>query len=169
MTASHTVPPELLVAQPTDAPWLVEMLRKLPLDTREVKGPGINPYIADNYHVLGLSPEKYQDDTHPHCAIGANAEIKRAGFKPWPRLFAARGMLAWGLPRMTLERGAFVCLDRIDPKEPTVAHGHATCCLGMSKEPGWFYGIGWNQRNQLSADPYEVSRIVGIRVPLTRL
>lgn len=171
-TAEHqrpTVPASLLVAQPSDPPWLKLLLASLHEDTREVKGEGINPYIAGCYQTLGLDPTKHQDDTSPWCAIAACANIKRSGFKPWGRVFAARGMLAWGLPRMTLERGVWVCLDRIDPKEPTVQHGHATCCLGLSETPGWFYGCGGNQHNEMSADAFEIGRVAGIRIPLTKL
>jgi len=146
------------------------MLALAQQDTREVRGPGINPIIASLYETLGLDPKRYQDDTSPWCAIACNAVHERAGWKRWPRVFAARGALAWGAAMDAPRRGCVVVLDRVDPSQPNVKHGHVTLYMGPTEgKPGWFDGCGGNQHNRVCVASYEDARVVGWRVPTVRL
>ena len=153
-----------------DPVWLPAILAATREDTREIKGPGSNAFIAGLYRTLGLDPEKYGDDASPWCAIFANAMLKRSGYRPWVRLFAARGALGWGMPLTSPKRGCVVVLDRVDPKQPNVKHGHVTFYLGETRDrPGWFDGVGGNQRNQVCVASYDSGRVIGWRLPTERL
>lgn len=159
---------QLDVVRPDDPAWLALLLAALHTDTREVPGVGMNPFIAGLYREHGLDPLHYQDDTHPWCAICATGILKRVGYRPWNHIFAARGALDWGQTLKDPVRGCFAILNRIDPKQPNVLHAHVTCYLG-SVDAMHFRGVGGNQHNRLGADPYELSRILGWRMPILKL
>lgn len=142
--------------------WLTLARAELAANTREVKGPGVSPRILSYYETLGVKPEAVDDDGQPWCAVFASAMLKRAGYAPPHRFRAARAFLEWG-ELCEMKPGAVVVLNRVDPKAPTVPHGHVGFYLYTSGGMVWL--LSGNSGNRVSVHHYEPERIVGVRWP----
>lgn len=142
-----------------DEPIWVERARAdLLVDTREVPGVGMNPFIAGLYRELGLTPA--QDDQYPWCAVYMSALMHRCGIKPPARVRAARSFLAWGEPTEP-HVGAVVVLRRGDPTDHV--HGHVGLFVKEDATRVWL--LGGNQHNCVSIHDFDKTRVIGVRRP----
>jgi len=134
--------------------------------TREVVGPGVNAFIESLYRTMG-DTRPVNDDGNPWCAVFANAMNVRGGCTHSPRWRAAQALLGVGDPLPAPKEGCMAILERIDPKEPTVTHGHVTFFVEwIPGRPGWFHGLGGNQHNEVCIAEYDSARVLGWRMPV---
>lgn len=156
--------------------WMDHMLALLLKNTREVKGAGVNEEIRRLYEELGVRPEAVDDDGKPWCGVCGAACIYRAGL-PYPvRFRAALAFGLWGVDS-PLRLGSICVLNRIDPKEPKVPHGHIgfdlvdahnvrTVCAWAKRpipknidDPALIWLVSGNSHNQVDVSGYDPRRL----------
>jgi len=142
-----------------DPPWLALARAELHAQTREIRGPGINPRIASYYETLGVPLARVDDDGDPWCAVFASAMLRRAGVDPPKRFRSARAFMEWGQPGEAVP-GAVCVLWRDDPHGP---HGHVGFFLYA--DASRVYLLGGNQGNEVSVHGYDAARVLGYRRP----
>jgi len=145
----------------TEVPWLLRAREDLRRNTREVPGPGINPWIAQLYRDLRLVPPA-DDSTHAWCAVYANRTLMVCGVRPWRRLQLARGALDWGQPTEFRPGAIGVKRRLVDGKDDGV-HGHVF--FGVEIVGDHVMGLGGNQFNHVSIAPHPLSEMIGWRWP----
>lgn len=124
---------------------------------REIKGPGMNPRIAEYYaHTRGAPPD---DDDVPWCSAFACFCIEAAGFKS-TRSRAARSWLAWGTPLIKPRFGCVMIFARGDG----TAKGHVGFYAGnVSERRCWL--LGGNQGNRVGYQQRDLPKLLGMRWP----
>lgn len=143
----------------TEPPWLLRARQDLKVNTREVPGDGISPFIAQLYRDLRLAV--VDDGVYPWCAVYTSATLVRSGVKPARRVRAARGYLDWG-QTSEARPGAVCVLRRGDPSDHV--HGHVGFFTHLD-DTGRVWLISGNSRNQVAAAAYDPSRILSYRWP----
>lgn len=137
--------------------WLEQAWRELGL--RETEGPGSDPRILSFYEEIG-HPEIASDEV-PWCAAFAGACLERAGERS-TRSLLARSYLSWGEAESNPVLGAVAVLSRsADP-----AQGHVGFVVGSQEDK--ILLIGGNQRNAVTIEAFDRSRLLGLRWPSRR-
>jgi uncharacterized protein (TIGR02594 family) len=140
-------------------PWLDEALKDVGL--KEVPGKRHNPKIVAMFAEAGHAWVK--DDETAWCSAAANAWMSRAGIVGTGSL-AARSWLTWGKSlNKQIRPGAVAVFTRGDPKG---WQGHVAFCTGKETRTH-IEVVGGNQRNAVTTDMYQKSRLLDTRWPST--
>lgn len=142
----------------TDRPaWLDEAWRET--GVREVSGAASNARILQFYRDVGHAT--ITSDAVAWCAAFLGACLERAGFAS-TRSLLARSYLDWGTPLRTPKLGAVAVLSRgSDPGQ-----GHVGFVVGATADH--IYLLGGNQSDAVSVQPFEMSRLLGLRWPVEK-
>lgn len=135
-------------------------LAKAEIGQKEIKGAKDNPVIMKYYSDAGF-PEIKHDET-PWCAGFVGAMLERSGYASAKTLWA-QNYLKWGKKLSTPKLGCVVIFSRGDPRAGT---GHVTFYAGKDGN-GNILCLGGNQSNSVNITPYDPSRLLGYRWPVT--
>ena len=134
------------------APWMI--LAERELGVSEVAGGVHNPRIIAYHSATTL---KATTDEIPWCSSYACWVMEGSGILS-PRSAAARDWLGWGVEIKEPQYGCITVLDRKTRNNPRSAH------VGFfARAP--LYLLGGNQRNRVGVDAFDVSRVLGYRMP----
>ena len=131
---------------------------------KEISGKESNPQLLAL--LQKWLPEAYDDSRTAWCVIYLNEVLERSGIKPFKTL-AARELLkeapaiALKSPRDGFRTGDIVVYWREDKEKSWKGHAH----FYIHDDEKYVYGLGGNQRNEVSVAPYPKSRILGVIDP----
>ena len=137
-----------------NAPWLLVTLAEL--GVKEIAGPEHHPRILE---YLSVCKGGHESDETSWCSAFGCWALEQCGIKS-PRSAVARHWLRYGIPVENPFPGCYAVL----PRGNSSWMGHLTQYVGMSA-PGWFYGCGGNQKNKVGIDKFQMSKVLGWRMP----
>lgn len=124
---------------------------------REIRGPGMNPRIAEYYAATRGTPPK--DDTVPWCSAFACWVMEEAGFVS-PRSRAARSWVKWGSPLLRPQFGAIIVFER---GKPELGLGHVGFYAGQLA-PHRYWLLGGNQGDAVGY-AVRTGKVLAVRWP----
>ena len=137
--------------------WLDEAWRET--GVREVAGAASNARILQFYRDVGHAT--VSSDAVAWCAAFLGACLERAGFAS-TRSLLARSYLDWGTPLREPKLGAVAVHSRgSDPGQ-----GHVGFFVGATVDH--IYLLGGNQSDAVNVQPFEMSRLLGLRWPVEK-
>jgi len=128
------------------------------LGVKEIPGVKNEKRIVDYAKEAGFN--NITDDETPWCSIFVNWCSQKAGLQRSHRA-NARSWLAVGMPVNDPMPGDIVIYWRENPK--TSWKGHVGIFLGFSKDRSRIFTLGGNQRNSVSIQGYDASKVLGFR------
>ena len=126
------------------------------LGQKEIIGESHNPRILEYQEMTGL---QFGDDDTPWCSIFANWVALQANV-PRSNSAMARSWLDVGESTQWPVPGDIVVFWR---KRKLGPYGHVGFFLGYTKTLKSVYVLGGNQNDEVSIEPYKVSKILGFR------
>lgn len=136
-------------------PWLT-VARKY-IGVRETPGKETAPTLARWLRQLGAW---WTDDETPWCGTFVGACLDEAGMGRPKHWYRAKAYLDWGTFVPAPAYGSIVVYDR-------AGGGHVGFVVGTTPS-GKIVTLGGNQGNAVSLAPFEPTRVLGFRWPLTK-
>jgi len=124
---------------------------------KEIKGDQNTQRIVDYAKESGFN--NITDDETPWCSIFVNWCCMKAGLQRTHKA-NARSWLTVGLPVEDPIPGDIVVYWRENPKS---WQGHVGIFVGYSKDHRLVYTLGGNQKNSVSIQGYDASKVLGFR------
>ncbi len=130
------------------------------LGTREIHGPQHNARIVQWFSDIRTT---FRDDETAWCAAFVGGVLEKAGIKS-TRSAAARSYLNWGMAINPPVLGAIAVYSR----PGSTWGGHVGFVVGRDQR-GNILTLGGNQGDEVNVRPFDPSRVLGYRYPLTHL
>jgi uncharacterized protein (TIGR02594 family) len=127
------------------------------IGVKEIEGADHNPGILTYAKEAGFSG--ITDDETPWCSIFVNWCCEKAGLQRTHKA-NARSWLYVGKPVNDPAPGDIVIFWRNHPQS---WEGHVGIFLGYNKSMSMVYTLGGNQRNSVSIQAFEASKVLGFR------
>lgn len=140
--------------------WMAVALEQAHRGIDEIPGAEHNPQIVRYFTATTL---RATEDEVPWCAAFACWCLDQGGWLS-TRSARARSFLEWGTPISMPVFGAVVVFSR--GQSPT--QGHVGFVYGQVRQDELLV-LGGNQGNQVDVSVYPASRVLGYRLPDTRL
>jgi uncharacterized protein (TIGR02594 family) len=132
----------------------------------EVAGLKDNPWIVDALALAGL-PGRH--DETPWCGACATKCMVKTGFGHPKHPAAARSWFGYGVRLAHPILGCILVFERVDPREPTVKHGHVgfyeRTLFDAVGDAMAYDTLGGNEDNSLKIKPYAAHRLLGCFYP----
>jgi uncharacterized protein (TIGR02594 family) len=127
------------------------------IGVKEIAGDKHTPRIVDYAKESGF--ENITDDETPWCSIFVNWCCLKAGLQRTHKA-NARSWLTVGLPVENPVPGDIVIFWRDTPRS---WKGHVGIFVGFSKDHQLVFTLGGNQKNSVSIQGYDASKVLGFR------
>lgn len=127
------------------------------IGVKEIPGEKNEKRIIDYAKEAGFN--NITDDETPWCSIFVNWCCMKAGLQRSNRT-NARSWLTVGIPTDKPEPGDIIVFWR---DKPSSWKGHVGIFLGFSKNKDLVFTLGGNQRNTVSIQGYDTSKVLGYR------